>query len=131
MPIYPVTAPFDASHRGCIHVCTFKKIPNSIEIYRTIQRYIHAFPIPCINTGKRYVPRCSVCCIPCSRLHLCLSCVFFGCWDQKHSFEHFSEKNHELAIDILHNHVYCHICKDYTYDSDLERISHEQFSYAS
>ena len=128
------TLAFDASHSACEHVCRYKEKPIVVEIFRTIQRYISAFDIPDPKTGLRYVPKCVECGCCLGRLHLCLECVYFGCRNgigKGHIDKHFEETGHTLSIDIVHNYVYCHVCKDYKYDADLERIVYEQANYAS
>eukprot|EP01135_Chromosphaera_perkinsii_P007542 Nk52_evm26s913 gene=Nk52_evmTU26s913 len=44
---------------------------------------------------------------------------------------HFEKTGHCLSVDIVHNYVYCFVCRDYQYDADLERVIYEQSNYAS
>ncbi|EDL33892.1 mCG3962 [Mus musculus] len=60
------------------------------------------------------------------RLHSCLSCVFFGCFTEKHIHEHAETKQHNLAVDLYYGGIYCFMCKDYVYDIDIEQIAKEE-----
>lgn len=70
-----------------------------------------------------------------SRLHLCLQCVYIGCYQYKHLFKHFQETKHYLgfnhinneififhniAMSIDYNEIYCYQCGDYVYDSEFD-----------
>ncbi|RVE55648.1 hypothetical protein OJAV_G00234070 [Oryzias javanicus] len=69
---------------------------------------------------------CHVCGAHLSRLHSCLSCVFFACFAKKHIHEHAGTKRHHLAVDLLYGGVYCFLCQDYVYDKEMEQISKEE-----
>ncbi|EDQ87525.1 uncharacterized protein MONBRDRAFT_33347 [Monosiga brevicollis MX1] len=62
-------------------------------------------------------------------LHLCLSCVFIGCFTfsqpngeppARHSHEHAVQASHALSLSLAHRRVYCHFCNDFIYDPDFE-----------
>ncbi|ERE64217.1 ubiquitin carboxyl-terminal hydrolase 22-A-like protein [Cricetulus griseus] len=69
---------------------------------------------------------CHVCGTHLNRLHSCLSCVFFGCFTEKHIHEHAETKQHNLAVDLYYGGIYCFMCKDYVYDKDIEQIAKEE-----
>ncbi|KAI9205875.1 uncharacterized protein BJ171DRAFT_441063 [Polychytrium aggregatum] len=67
-------------------------------------------------------PQCVVCDETLGRLHSCIECVYIGCWKDGHMKKHFSEANHNFALDLSHYTVYCAACHDYVYDLELESI---------
>ncbi|KAJ2757568.1 hypothetical protein IWQ56_006226, partial [Coemansia nantahalensis] len=72
-------------------------------------------------------PTCHQCSTPADRLHVCLSCDFFGCWRGRasrqgrdpHIVEHLRQADHPFALDIAHLQVYCRECGDYIYDAAI------------
>ncbi|RUP47522.1 hypothetical protein BC936DRAFT_145648 [Jimgerdemannia flammicorona] len=69
------------------------------------------------------LPQCTTCHTPLGRLHVCLHCVFMGCWADGHMAHHMMEKGHGFAMDFSHRNLYCVECKDYVYDLEiLDRI---------
>ncbi|XP_024120216.1 ubiquitin carboxyl-terminal hydrolase 22 isoform X2 [Oryzias melastigma] len=69
---------------------------------------------------------CHACGAHLSRLHSCLSCVFFACFAKKHIHEHARSKRHHLAVDLLYGGIYCFLCQDYVYDKEMEQIAKEE-----
>ncbi|XP_050997297.1 ubiquitin carboxyl-terminal hydrolase 51 [Acomys russatus] len=115
----------DKGPTGCTHVESFKVAKNWQKSLRVIyQRFIwSATP----ETRKRKAKSCicHVCNTHKNRLHSCLSCVFFGCFTEKHIHSHAETKQHNLAVDLCHGVIYCFMCKDYVYDKDIEYIAKE------
>ncbi|KAI8320888.1 cysteine proteinase [Martensiomyces pterosporus] len=80
-------------------------------------------------------PSCFTCHTPVDRLHVCLSCDYFGCWrprrqrsglkrkgaggdemEHPHIVSHLTEKDHQFALDFVHLELYCRDCADYVYE---------------
>ncbi|XP_003135158.1 ubiquitin carboxyl-terminal hydrolase 51 [Sus scrofa] len=110
---------------GCSHVESFKVAKNWQKNLRLIyQRFIWS-GTPETRKRKAKSCICHVCSTHMNRLHSCLSCVFFGCFTEKHIHKHAETKQHNLAVDVYHGVIYCFICKDYVYDKDIEQIAKE------
>ena len=60
-----------------------------------------------------------------TRLHACLCCITFACWG-KCMKEHIKSSGHKLWVDLEYGHVYCAICQDYVYDTELMTIRSDQ-----
>ncbi|KAI9028353.1 hypothetical protein CLU79DRAFT_563267 [Phycomyces nitens] len=67
-------------------------------------------------------PQCTTCQDPMARLHVCLHCVYMGCWRKGHMLDHLKEKKHMLAMDFTRRTLYCYGCADYVYDLELEDV---------
>uniref|UniRef100_A0A8C9Q6C4 Ubiquitin carboxyl-terminal hydrolase n=1 Tax=Spermophilus dauricus TaxID=99837 RepID=A0A8C9Q6C4_SPEDA len=80
----------------------------------------------CLVSGFAKSCVCHVCGVHLNRLHSCLYCVFFGCFNKKHIHEHAKSKRHNLAIDLTYGGIYCFLCQDYIYDRDMEIIAKEE-----
>ncbi|XP_077921281.1 ubiquitin carboxyl-terminal hydrolase 51 [Halichoerus grypus] len=116
---------FDQGPTGCSHVESFKVAKNWRKSLRLIyQRFIWS-GTPETRKHKAKSCICHVCSTHMNRLHSCLSCVFFGCFTEKHIHKHAETKHHNLAVDLYHGVIYCFMCKDYVYDKDMERIAKE------
>uniref|UniRef100_A0A8C6QFJ1 Ubiquitin carboxyl-terminal hydrolase n=1 Tax=Nannospalax galili TaxID=1026970 RepID=A0A8C6QFJ1_NANGA len=110
---------------NCSHVQSFKVGKNWQKNLRiTYQRFIWRGSS---ETRKRKANSCicNVCSTYGNRLHSCLSCVFFGCFTEKHIHNHAETKQHNLAVDLYHGVVYCFVCQDYVYDKDIDQIAKE------
>ncbi|KAM5221423.1 ubiquitin carboxyl-terminal hydrolase 51 [Ctenodactylus gundi] len=115
----------DQGPTGCPHVKSFKVAKNWQKNLRMIyQRFVWSGTL---ETRKRKANSCicHVCNSHMNRLHSCLSCVFFGCFTEKHIHKHAETKLHNLAVDLCHGVIYCFMCKDYVYDRDIEQIAKE------
>ena len=64
------------------------------------------------------------------RVHCCLRCVFFGCYNN-HIHDHSNEKGHCLFMDIAFGTIYCCSCQDCVYDEVLESIILEETARSS
>nr|XP_019575541.1 PREDICTED: ubiquitin carboxyl-terminal hydrolase 51 [Rhinolophus sinicus]XP_019575542.1 PREDICTED: ubiquitin carboxyl-terminal hydrolase 51 [Rhinolophus sinicus]XP_019575543.1 PREDICTED: ubiquitin carboxyl-terminal hydrolase 51 [Rhinolophus sinicus] len=116
---------FDQGPAGCSHVESFKVAKNWQKNLRLIyQRFVWS-GTPETRKRKAKSCICLVCSTHVNRLHSCLSCVFFGCFTEKHIHKHAETEQHNLAVDLYHGVIYCFICKDYVYDKDIEQIAKE------
>ena len=59
------------------------------------------------------------------RLHVCLGCVFIGCYP-KHLYSHAQSSHHNFAMDFNHGQVYCIKCKDYIYHPEIDRVTNAE-----
>ncbi|KAM5195159.1 LOW QUALITY PROTEIN: ubiquitin carboxyl-terminal hydrolase 51 [Hipposideros larvatus] len=110
---------------GCSHVESFKVAKNWQKNLRLIyQRFVWS-GTPETRKRKAKSCICRVCSTHMNRLHSCLSCVFFGCFTEKHIHKHAETEQHNLAVDLYHGVIYCFMCKDYVYDKDIEQIAKE------
>lgn len=66
---------------------------------------------------------CSVCNEHSPRLHVCLFCIFFGCYDTGHIQDHAKNEQHLLALDVHHGHVFCFECSDYVYSPTTFKLT--------
>ncbi|KAJ2076521.1 hypothetical protein H4R24_005652 [Coemansia sp. RSA 988] len=67
-------------------------------------------------------PACFACGTPADRLHVCLTCDYFGCWrrgQRPHIVEHLQTTRHPFALDFVQQQVYCSACGDYVYDASI------------
>ncbi|XP_017376950.1 ubiquitin carboxyl-terminal hydrolase 51 [Cebus imitator] len=116
---------FGQGPTGCSHVESFKVGKNWQKNLRLIyQRFVWS-GTPETRKRKAKSCICHVCSTHMNRLHSCLSCVFFGCFTEKHIHRHAETKQHHLAVDLYHGVIYCFMCKDYVYDKDIEQIAKE------
>ncbi|GAB1303225.1 Ubiquitin carboxyl-terminal hydrolase 51 [Apodemus speciosus] len=110
---------------GCSHVESFKVVKNWRRNLRMLyQRFIWSGTSE-TRQRKAKACICHICSTHKNRLHSCLSCVFFGCFTEKHIHIHAETKQHNLAVDLYHGVIYCFMCKDYVYDKDIEKIAKE------
>ncbi|ORX43746.1 hypothetical protein BCR36DRAFT_373646 [Piromyces finnis] len=116
------------AYHGCIHISA-RINNNLMDNYRTCCRYAIKFRNKYIvkqdvkskaleakiagttSTKKTYeenllkslnklpLPFCHVCDNPFGRLHVCLLCVYFGCWKEDHMRAHCKEKAHNFGIE--------------------------------
>ncbi|XP_013792247.2 ubiquitin carboxyl-terminal hydrolase 22-B-like, partial [Limulus polyphemus] len=84
------------SSHGCAHLTSFKSV-KGIQSYRVL----HAYFVAGITEEARKKKAQTCFCHTCHhtfRLHACLYCVYFGCYDGKHIREHALNKRHYLGI---------------------------------
>jgi len=108
------------SAHGCAHLNSYK-IQEGTQSYRLI----HSHFVACTTTEARKRKAkcvCHICSNHEARLHSCLQCYFFGCFNAKHIQEHARSNKHYLALDLVFGQVYCFQCGDYVYDVDLDVI---------
>ncbi|KAI7883276.1 cysteine proteinase [Lichtheimia hyalospora FSU 10163] len=79
------------------------------------------------NTKRKHaqqlpLPECSTCQDPLSRLHVCMHCVYMGCWRKNHMRDHMKSKQHNFAMDFAHRTIFCNTCDDYVYDTELNDL---------
>lgn len=109
----------------CPHIKTFKE-NDGLKTFELI----HGYFVSCLGVGskKRKAKECvckdDSCTAKYKRVHACLYCAYFGCYET-HIRQHSKERKHYLAIDVNAGHVYCFKCQDYKYDSELEEIANK------
>ncbi|KAJ2549704.1 hypothetical protein EV175_004341, partial [Coemansia sp. RSA 1933] len=73
---------------------------------------------------------CFKCGTPADRLHACLGCDFYGCWQRStrstsstrskaHIHQHLQESGHGFALDMAHLQIFCSACDDYVGDATV------------
>ena len=78
------------------------------------------------SNGKSAVNNDEIACIKCSccdrmsRLYMCAHCFVVCC--HSHAEQHARLKAHPLAVEITYAAIYCHVCKDFQYNQDLEEF---------
>ncbi|GBN06701.1 Ubiquitin carboxyl-terminal hydrolase 22 [Araneus ventricosus] len=106
----------------CEHVQKYK-IDKGLTTYRIIQAYF----VACVSISARKKKAADAYCRECktrgNRIHACLSCVYFGCFDYGHMRKHALADNHDVSVDIKNGNIFCYKCGDYTYDEDFENIA--------
>ncbi|XP_045213600.1 ubiquitin carboxyl-terminal hydrolase 22-like [Mercenaria mercenaria] len=107
---------------GCPHLQALKT-EKGTDSYRIL----HACFISCKTAdARRRKARhsvCHTCRVYGARLHACLSCVYFGCYDNNHAQDHAYVNKHWLAVDMTYGMINCFACGDYVYDRDFEKIA--------
>lgn len=110
------------SAHGCTHLTHLKETKGT-QAYRLI----HSYFVCCVSKDARIkkaqICICHTCHVTGPRLHACLQCVYFGCYNSRHIHEHARTKKHLFAVDISYGVVYCFTCADYVYDKELEAIA--------
>ncbi|XP_033122168.1 ubiquitin carboxyl-terminal hydrolase 22-like, partial [Anneissia japonica] len=112
------------SLQSCPHLGTFKANKGT-RPYSIIHRYFVACSSAEARERKAKVWKCNTCHRHDGRLHACLQCIFFGCYNRGHIHDHAKLKQHNLAVDLAYGAVYCYLCGDYIYDQDLEEARKE------
>lgn len=111
---------------NCPHVKDFKSNEQSVENFRIIHRHFISCSNPTSMKRKALSMFCYTCREHAPRLHTCLFCVHFGCYNSKHIHEHSKSKKHLLAMDLTYGVIYCFQCIDYVYDVDLDEVAKEE-----
>jgi len=118
------------SAHGCLHLNNFKAAKGTRPY-----RLIHSFFVACTSSEARKRKAksclCHVCQVRGPRLHACLHCIFFGCYDAGHIQAHCQQRKHFLAVDLTYGVVCCFQCGDYVYDQELEIIAQKHQTKAS
>ncbi|GAM22658.1 hypothetical protein SAMD00019534_058330 [Acytostelium subglobosum LB1] len=112
----------DKAKRVCPHLKTFKTKDNGLASLAIIMRYLAMSRSGVVDSSKLSIPSCVECHCFNGRIHLCLHCVYAGCWRQQHMIKHFQETGHCLAIDSTTYQLYCHSCSDYIYDNECDEL---------
>lgn len=108
--------------KGCAHFQEYKKA-HGLQSYRIIYKYL-VKPSPEAQKLKSKTCVCAVCHCFTSRLHTCMSCVYFGCMDpDDHMHVHVKTTAHILAVELNYGTVYCFKCQDYIYDANMDEVS--------
>ncbi|XP_059145026.1 ubiquitin carboxyl-terminal hydrolase 22-like isoform X2 [Physella acuta] len=110
------------SFNGCQHLQDYK-VSTGTDTFQSIYSYFVACSSDDIRRKKAQICKCVTCDDIQPRLHACLSCIFFGCYERKHIHEHSDERKHPIAIDVSYGTIFCFICGDYVYDSELEELA--------
>uniref|UniRef100_A0A0B7A1L4 Ubiquitin carboxyl-terminal hydrolase n=2 Tax=Arion vulgaris TaxID=1028688 RepID=A0A0B7A1L4_9EUPU len=117
------------SFNVCQHLQAYKAA-TGIETFRIIYSYFVACSTVDARRKKAQICKCIVCDEIKPRLHACLSCIFFGCYGKKHIHQHSEDRKHHI-VDISYGTVFCFVCGDYVYDSQLEDLAKVQSQMAS
>lgn len=110
-----------SSVEGCVHLTEFK-CSKGLQPFRLI----YSFFVFCTSKSARQQKaqwcHCAVCGNHGPRLHACVHCVHFACY-QGHIQEHATTNNHHLLIDMEHGQILCNACGDYIYDSEIGKLT--------
>uniref|UniRef100_H2YZG3 Ubiquitin carboxyl-terminal hydrolase n=1 Tax=Ciona savignyi TaxID=51511 RepID=H2YZG3_CIOSA len=111
----------------CPHINLFKET-NGIEPFRITQKWL----VHCSTVEARQVRARSCICRVCQsyggRLHTCLHCIYFGCYERQHIHKHARDSNHYLAMDLSFGQMYCFLCQDYVYDKEVEQYAQKEWA---
>ncbi|XP_059477248.1 ubiquitin carboxyl-terminal hydrolase 22 [Neocloeon triangulifer] len=114
---------------GCPHLRDYKNA-KGYQAYRLI----HAYFVSCTSAEARRRKANSGVCSACKkrgpRLHICLHCIYFGCYGG-HIQEHAHRKQHLLAMDMSYGTILCFACRDYVYDAEYEEVAGENQQVSS
>ncbi|GFQ66870.1 ubiquitin carboxyl-terminal hydrolase 22 [Trichonephila clavata] len=106
----------------CEHIEKFKSAQGILTY-----RIIHAYFVSCVSGTARKRKALETYCRSCqhrgSRIHACLKCAYFGCFDYGHIQEHAYNSNHDIAVDVNNGNIFCLKCGDYIYVEDFEDIA--------
>ncbi|KAI8059576.1 hypothetical protein BC940DRAFT_313446 [Gongronella butleri] len=112
---------------GCPHLRLIKGNDEYISMVSTYHRLVRyallwskqqQLPKKTRRDKELPVPRCHGCTDNLSRLHMCLHCVFMGCWKNGHMRQHLKSSDHTFAMDFGRCTLYCSKCHDYVYDTE-------------
>ncbi|XP_045105886.1 ubiquitin carboxyl-terminal hydrolase 22-like isoform X3 [Portunus trituberculatus] len=118
------------SMEGCVHLSEFKSTKGTQPF-----RIIYSFFVFCTSKAARQQKAkwcvCSVCAAHAPRIHACLHCIHFACY-QGHIQDHTTSMQHNLGVcspftlcivDVEQGQILCMACGDYVYDSEIRRIA--------
>jgi len=100
---------------SCPHFTTYFSSEKNIEKLKMLYK---SFVKPTSRNDcltKALFCLCAVCNEHSPRLHVCMFCVFFGCYDTGHIQDHAKNERHLLALDVNHGRLFCFECNDYVY----------------
>ncbi|XP_066901850.1 ubiquitin carboxyl-terminal hydrolase 22 [Halyomorpha halys] len=105
----------------CPHLIMFKT-EYGLENYDTIYC---SFILPLVLPDPTYYQAC-ICCFDCEtynndKLMACMHCIYFGCFEQ-HYLLHASSKIHNIFVEIPSGNIFCSVCKDFIYDTEVDDI---------
>ncbi|KAF3099908.1 hypothetical protein TWF102_005335 [Orbilia oligospora] len=108
---------------GCEHLFAFYKKPGW-GVEDTKDRYNKKLDL--LIDYKKECKSCSTCHDVPASLYLCLECEELNCWDC--ADQHAKGEEHEFSLNCRNGYLWCHACRDFIYDSDLERVrcAHEK-----
>jgi hypothetical protein len=132
--------PLPSGADGCAHLKDFKRrhadgssagmenfekvdllcawLRSSFQALRFLRQYEQSPALHCLNCQSH------------SWLHLCLHCVYIGCFkDARHILAHGQANDHFLSIETTYHQVYCALCKDFVYDAEFHRASEQERLY--
>lgn len=134
--------PVRANARMCAHVAEFRRTPSYKEAFTHVMRLVKGLEN---NIQRDEVPHAT--CQDCTaggvasfggRLHVCLHCCRFACWERYHAQQHLaSTPGHVFAVCLHHSMLYCALCNDYVYDQEFDLAgascftSHTRVAHAS
>ncbi|CAK9299636.1 unnamed protein product [Gordionus sp. m RMFG-2023] len=112
------------AYKSCIHVEEFKKRKNCIRNLTKMHENFILASNRLAKKNKNQIPiKCFDCNMHATRLHICLSCVYIGCYNKNHHIhKHIQNTAHILAMDAEYGIIYCSKCNDYIYDPLNEQI---------
>ncbi|KAF3906560.1 hypothetical protein ABW20_dc0107919 [Dactylellina cionopaga] len=108
---------------GCEHLFTFYKKPGW-GVEDTKDRYNKK--LDQLIDYRKEIKACSTCHDVPASLYLCLECSELNCFDC--ADQHAKGEEHEFSLNYRNGWFWCHTCRDFIYDSDLERVrcAHEK-----
>ncbi|KAK6536308.1 hypothetical protein TWF281_000548 [Arthrobotrys megalospora] len=108
---------------GCEHLFAFYKKPGW-GVEDTKDRYNKK--LDQLIDYRKECKACSTCHDVPASLYLCLECSELNCWDC--ADQHAKGEEHEFSLNYRNGFLWCHSCRDFIYDSDLERVrcAHEK-----
>ncbi|XP_076461606.1 ubiquitin carboxyl-terminal hydrolase 22-like [Babylonia areolata] len=113
------------SLNGCEHLTSFKS-PIGTRSFSII----HSVFVACSTAEARRTKAKECYCRTCRhrglRLHACLLCVYFGCYNGRHIHNHAKDTGHNLSLDLDYGTIYCYTCGTFVYDEELEVIAKRQ-----
>ncbi|CAL1273700.1 unnamed protein product [Larinioides sclopetarius] len=120
------------SNDSCVH------LNSVVDTLKGNYQLVIAYYVTCIakDATKRKAADvyCCICGASNRRIHACLECAFFGCFDlceyakekggnsHTHMKDHAIENDHYFAININHGCLFCFECDDYVYNKIFEDI---------
>lgn len=106
----------------CEHLASFKSTVGN-KPFQITQKWLINCSTPEAWQVRAKSCICQVCKSYKGRLHACLHCIYFGCYEKHHMHEHAQENGHYLAVDLTFGQIFCFNCSDYVYDKELDRIA--------
>ncbi|XP_055953744.1 ubiquitin carboxyl-terminal hydrolase 22-like [Argiope bruennichi] len=106
------------SVNSCSHL---DSVPEALECYNVVLGYYVTCIAKRASERKAVDAYCRICNSAHKKLHACLECAFFGCFDfedgkNSHMEDHSKRYRHYFAININHGSLFCFKCNDYIYN---------------
>lgn len=108
---------------SCTHLTAYKS-NHGTDPYQRLHRALLSSSSAQARCKSGGLLKCQKCQSSVKRhIHICMFCVHFACKPAGHFAQHVKERGHHLSVEAAYGNIYCHLCKDFVYDSDFENLN--------